>query len=270
MTDIRNPGAAPRADSHPGTAATPALPMARARAFQTRAQSLAAAGGVVAPIVALLGLFGSGVMPPDAADQTAQQIAEVYTTHGHIRIAGLLVGFLAIGLLGPLVTVISGQLRRIETAPHFGSTLQLVAGTVTWVLLSIPLLILVVAAYRTDRNPEITQALQDLGWILFLLPVAPFLVQNAVIALVILSDTDRRPIYPRWVAYANVFIGASFLPDLLLGYFFTGPLAYHGVFCFWIPTVTYGLWLVMMGVTTWQAVTRQGREPAPAASEAVA
>ena len=231
--------------------------------FQTRAQLVSAAGGLVAPVIALVGLFGSGTMPPDAANHSAAQIARVYTEHANIRMAGLLVAFLAIGLLGPLVTVISIQLRRIEAAPHLGATLQLVAGTVTWMFLSVPLLILFVAAYRADRNPEITQALHDLGWILFLIPVAPFVVQNSCIAAVILSDTSERPIYPRWIAYANVFIAISFLPDLLLGYFRTGPLAYQGVFGFWLPTVTYGLWLTIMGITTWQAIKRQDQDHTP-------
>lgn len=126
-----------------------------------------------------------------------------------------------------------------------------------------PLLILVVAAYRVDRNPEITQALHDLGWILFLIPIAPFILQNLIIATVILSDTNQRPIYPRWVAYANFLVGASFLPDLLLGYFTTGPLAYQGLFSFWIPTVTYGLWLNFMGLTSWWAIKRHSLEQAP-------
>ena len=243
----------------------PTASTGRATAFQNRAQLISAAGGLIAPVIALVGLFGSGIMPPDAANHSAAQIAQVYTEHSNIRMAGLLLGFVALGLLGPLVTVISVHLRRIEAAPHFGSTLQLVAGTVTWMFLSVPLLILFVAAYRAGRDPEITQALSDLGWILFLIPVAPFVIQNVIIAVVILSDTARRPIYPRWVAYANLFIGASFLPDLLLGYFRTGPLAYQGVFCFWIPTVTYGLWLNIMGITTWQAIKRHHREQTPSA-----
>jgi hypothetical protein len=231
----------------------------RAAAFQTRAQLIGAAGGLIAPVVALVGLFGSGVMPPDPANLSADQVAAAYAEHGGLRIAGLVIGFMAIGMVGPLVTVISIQLRRIEVAPYFGSTLQRVAGTVTWVMLTMPLLILLVAAFRPERNPEITQTLHDLGWILFLIPVAPFLVQNLAIAAVILSDSAERPRYPRWVAYANVLIAASFFPDLVLGYFTTGPLAYQGVFCFWIPTVTYGLWLNIMGFTTWQAIRHDSR-----------
>jgi hypothetical protein len=238
-------------------------PASHATAFQTRAQLISAAGGLVAPVISLVGLFGSGVMPPDAANRSAAQIAQVYTEHANIRMAGLLLGFLALGLLGPLVTVISIQLRRIEAAPYLGATLQLVAGTVTWMFLSVPLLILFVAAYRADRNPEITQALHDLGWILFLIPVAPFAVQNIIIAAVVLSDTTERPIYPRWIAYANLLIAASFVPDLLLGYFRTGPLAYQGVIAFWLPTITYGLWLPIMGITTWQAIKDQHRNHTP-------
>jgi hypothetical protein len=226
------------------------------RSLQTRAQLAAAASGLVAPVIALAAFFGTGVMPPEGAYRSADQISAFYADHRNALMAGLVIGFMTIGLVGPLVTAISLQLRRAEGDTPFGSTLQLVAGTVTWMFLSVPLLILFVAAYRADRNPEITQALHDLGWIVFLIPVAPFLIQNLAIALVIFSDPGARPVYPRWVAYANLFIALSFLPDLVLGYFRTGPLAYQGLFAFWIPTVTYGLWLNIMGVTTWRAIKR--------------
>lgn len=232
-------------------AATP-----RAGTGYRRAQLACAAGGVVAPPVALVALFGSGVMPPKAAHRSAAEIAAFYREHSDLRMAGLLVAFLAIGLLGPLVTVISLQLRRAEGDRPLGSLLQLVAGGATWVFLSIPLLILFVAAYRAGRSPETTQTLHDLGWILFLIPIAPFCVQNAAIAYAILTDAGPEPVYPRWLAWANLSIAFSFVPDLLLGFFRSGPFAYQGIFAFWIPTVTYGVWLNLMGVMTWRAVRR--------------
>lgn len=52
--------------------------------------------------------------------------------------------------------------------------------------------------------------------------------------------------YPRWLGYANVFIALSFVPDLLLGFFTSGPFACQGLLAFWIPAVTYGIWLNRM------------------------
>ncbi|MEA2172011.1 MAG: hypothetical protein QOF76_5311 [Solirubrobacteraceae bacterium] len=226
---------------------------------RTRAQLACAAVGFVVPVIALVGLFGSGIMPPKPAHSSAAEVAAFYSEHHGLRIAGLLVGFMAIGGMGPLITVISLHLRRAERGgPPLGSTMQLVAGGVTWVFLSIPLLILLVAAFRANRDPELTQTLHDLGWILFLIPIAPFMVQNFAIAYVIFTDPGPEPIYPRWLGYANVFIALSFVPDLLLGFFKSGAFAYQGVFAFWIPTVTYGVWLNLMGLLTWVAIKRAG------------
>jgi hypothetical protein len=240
-----------------------------------RLQAVCAVGGLVAPGVALIALFGSGMMPPQHANDSAADLAAFYGHHSDLKMAGLLVAFLAIGLLGPLVTVITLQLLRIEGRHPIMAFLQMVAGGVTWTFLSIPLLILFVTAYRPGRDPEITQALHDLGWILFLIPIAPFVVQNIAIAVAVLSDDavdDSARVYPRWVAWANLLIGASFLPDALLGFFKVGPFAYHGLVSFWIPTVTYGLWLAIMAITTLRAVRHEARleaatpapEPAPA------
>jgi hypothetical protein len=80
-------------------------------------------------------------MPPKPAHESAVEIAAFYAQHSELRMAGLLVAFLALGCVGPLVTVISLRLRRAERGgPAVGSLLQAVAGGVTWVFLSIPLI----------------------------------------------------------------------------------------------------------------------------------
>jgi hypothetical protein len=235
-----------------------------------RLQVACACGGFVAPPLALLALFGAGVFPPQAAHDSAASIARFYAHHSQLKMAGLFVGFMAIALLGPLVTVITLQMLRIEGRRPLLSFLQLLAGAVTWVFLSVPLLILFVAAYRAHRDPQLTQTLHDLGWILFLIPIGPFIVQNLAIAAAILTDDPDRPVFPRWVAYCNVVIATSFLPDALLGFFKAGPFAYQGLFAFWVPTVTYGLWLNIMAFATRRAVLDEIRleaQPLPAQAE---
>lgn len=228
-----------------------------------RFQLLCSWGGFIAPVVALAGLFGSGAMPPQHANRSATTIANFYSTHTNLKMAGLLVGFLAIGLLGPLVAVITVQMLRIESRHPILSFLQMICGGVTWMFLSIPLLIMFVAAYRVGaREPEVTQTLNDLGWVLFLMPIAPFCLQNLVIAAAVLTDDHQRPIFPRWVGWSNLLIGASFVPDLLLGFFRVGPFAYHGLASFWIPTVTYGLWLNIMAYATRRAIQDEIRQEA--------
>jgi hypothetical protein len=45
---------------------------------------------------------------------------------------------------------------------------------------------------------------------------------NLALGLAILSDTRSSKIFPRWLGYYNIFVGLSFLPDLLVPFFKTG------------------------------------------------
>jgi hypothetical protein len=234
----------------------------------SRLQLACTSGAFVAPVVALIAFFGSGVFPPHAAWHSAANVARFYRHHSELKMVGLFVGFVAISLVGPLIAVISLQLLRIEGRHPIMAFLQLVAGAVTWAFLAIPLLIMYAAAYRAGRDPHLTQTLHDLAWILFLIPIGPFIIQNLAIAAAIFYDDAPASVYPRWVAWMNLLVAASFVPDALLGFFKHGPFAYQGVFGFWVPTVTYGAWLVIMGYTTRLAVLQERSAPSdvPAAS----
>jgi hypothetical protein len=64
--------------------------------------------------------------------------------------------------------------------------------------------------------------------------------------MVVLQDTSGRPLFPRWIAYFNIWIAISFVPTGLVAFFKTGPFTWHGLIGFWIPTISYGTWFVVM------------------------
>ncbi|HEX4107005.1 MAG TPA: hypothetical protein VHX88_02660 [Solirubrobacteraceae bacterium] len=64
------------------------------------------------------------------------------------------------------------------------------------------------------------------------------------------------PVYPRWVAWCNLYIAASFTARLLPDRTVRLP----GLFACWIPTVTYGLWPNPMAFTTRRAVLAEMRQ----------
>src|SRR5581483_6094017 len=168
---------------------------------------------------------------------------------------GLYVGMFGMSLIAPIVVVIGLQLRRIDGVRPGWTWLQLIAGCGTFIFTQLPMLILIVASYRPGRSPEITQTLNDLGYVLFLTDVPPFVLQNIAIAFAVLGDRGARRVYPRWVGYFNLWVAASFVPATLIGFFKFGPFAVHGLLSFWIPTFIYGLWSMVMGYATWQAIT---------------
>lgn len=168
-----------------------------------------------------------------------------------------------VSLIGPLVALITIQMLRMERdRPPTLAILQAVSGSVTWVMLMVPMIILNVAAFRPDRSPELTQLLTDLAWLLFLTPVAPFLIQNFAIGAAVLGDHSAAPVFPRWVGYANFWTGLLFVPALLAFFFKSGPFAWHGIFVFYLGTVVYGTWVLVMSTVLLRAVREQVRHSA--------
>jgi hypothetical protein len=228
-------------------------------------QLLCTWGAPVTVVFDLIGWLIAGIIPrPPAASDTPEQIVAWYAHNPTAVRAGLLIALLGVCGVGPLMAVISTQMMRIEGRRPVLSLLQLAAGVVTWVMLFIPMLIMNVAAFRPDRSPEITMALTDLAWILFVTPIGPFIVQNLAIALAVFSDQTTPPVFPRWVGYANIWVALLFCPAAAAYFFKTGPLAWQGIFAFWLGLVMYTIWAFIMFITLRRAI-RTDEEPSPVA-----
>ena len=110
------------------------------------------------------------------------------------------------------------------------------------------------AAFRPGRSPEITQALVDLGWLLFITPIAPFILQYLTLAIAIFADHRAQPAFPRWAGYLQLWISITFLPALAAYFMKRGPLAWKGLFVWWIPFVAFTAWFFIMIALTRRAV----------------
>ncbi len=209
-----------------------------------------AMAGPVAIIVALIGWLIAGILPkPPAADLSAEATVAFYTDNPTMVRAGITIAIFGLSGLGILSAAIAVRLLGAEGRHPVLSFTQLVAGTVTWVLLIFPMIIMNVAAFRPERSPELTVMLTDLAWIAFVPPVAPFVVQNVCIAAVIMMDNRETPVFPRWVAYVNLWVAFLFLPGVLSYFFHSGPFAWQGIFSFWLALTAYATWAFIMGFT---------------------
>lgn len=225
-----------------------------------RPQLWCAACGFVFPLLVLLALFGTGVLPPQSPNHSAEQIAAWYQQDNTLKLAGFAGAAVGLGLLIPLTVAITVQMFRIEGRSPVMSLLQFAGGTFTWVITIIPMIILCAAAYRPGRDPEITQTISDLGWIMFFMGFAPFAVQDVAIAVAVLGDRSADPVFPRWVAWFNLWIAFLFIPAVVIPFFKVGPFTYRGLLAFWIPTVVYGLWAMVMAWVTRRAILQQAAE----------
>jgi hypothetical protein len=151
-------------------------------------------------------------------------------------------------------------MRRTERDFPVLTATQLVAGAVTVVFLTVPVLIWTVAAFRPERTPELIQLMSDFGWIMLIMTFPPFFVQLVAIGLAIVSDNHERPVFARWLGYFNIWVAILFLPGGLITFFKSGPFAWNGLLAFWLPLTVFFLWYIVM----FFALIRAIRQPSTA------
>ncbi|OBI87938.1 hypothetical protein [Mycobacterium sp. 1245805.9] len=204
-------------------------------------------------------LLFPGFNPPMSPSMSAGQVAAFYRDPAHlpqIRYSMIVFNWFGVCLV-PVLVLIALQIRRMaHRTPIFsyamlgcvsgGPTLFLVAN-VCWLL----------AAFRPERSPELTQLLNDFGWITFTI-VVPFLIgQSVILAVAIYFDDQPQPIFPRWVAHFNLLVAAALVPASFVGVSLTGPLAWDGFLTFWVKNVAIAVWIIVMGLVLGQAIYRE-------------
>ncbi|KUI34275.1 hypothetical protein AU194_18025 [Mycobacterium sp. GA-2829] len=218
-------------------------------------------------VVTLTGWLIAGILPvPLGSSSTTEEVVGFYAND--IRVLfGLVIAQLGICLVFPLIGLIGYRMLRIEGRHPLLTFIQLVTGAATGVLLFLPMLLMAVIAFRPDRHPELTVTLNDMAWLIFITPIAPFIIQNIVIGTAILRD--KRATLPRWVGYTNFWVAALFLPDPLAFFFHGGPFSWRGVFVFWLALTAYSVFLIVMGVVL-RAAALKADDPESEADAAAA
>jgi hypothetical protein len=197
-------------------------------------------------------LFGIGywaiahLVPPPSPLKTPAEVAAFYSHDTNYLRSGLLISLAGVPLQLPFVTAISRQLRRIEGEAATLAVIQLAAGALGVLILTFPFILMEAIAFRPERNPDVTQGLNDVAWTAFLGVFFVAVLQNIAISLAILSDGNQEPILPRWLAYFNIFVALSFIPAGLLFFLKSGPFAWPGVFVWWIPAILFFVWYLVM------------------------
>lgn len=187
--------------------------------------------------------FGAFVLahfiPPVKPHASAAEIAQHYRDHTTgIRVGGVVM-LLSGMFYAAFTAVMSAQMRRIPGVHRAAVYTQLAAGAFACVTFLVPAMLLEVAAFRPERAATDTQMLNDFFWIFLVMPWPPFLTQNWAFAYAIFADPRERPLFPRWLAYVNIWAPIIFSPSVLLPFFKSGPFSWAGIFVFWIPAVVF-------------------------------
>ncbi|WP_182379446.1 hypothetical protein [Nocardioides sp. WS12] len=193
------------------------------------------------------GLLG-GFIPLVPATDSAAQVAQHYANNQALHLTGLTIAMAGAFLTLPFSLVVSLQLRRAERGFPVMSVLQFASGIIVTMVLTVPIVFFMVGAFRPERPAEITLALNDLSYILLIIPWPPVVGQLVAIAIATLGDRSPEPVFPRWVAWFSLWLAFLVLPATLIAFFADGVFAWTGLIGFWIPAAAFGAWYLVM---TW-------------------
>jgi len=223
------------------------------------------------PVVALVWLSAfllfPGFVHPMSPTLTAEEVAAFYRDPENlprIRYGMILFNWFAVGFV-PILALVALQIRRMaHRTPIFSyATLACAAGGPTVFLMAN--LFWLLAAFRPERDPQLTLLFNDLAWVTFSSQVGFLIAQSVILALAIHLDRQERPVFPRWVAHFNLVVAALLTPAAFVGAAMTGPIAWDGAATFWVRNAAVGVWIVGMAVALRAAILRQRAEESVAA-----
>ncbi len=207
-------------------------------------------------------LLFPGFVPPMSPTLSAEQVAAFYRDPENlprIRYSMIVFNWFAVGLI-PILALIALQIRRMaHRTPIFSYAMIACAAAGPTIFLMANLFWLL-AAFRPERDPQLTLLLNDLAWVTFSSQVGFLIAQSVILALAIYLDRHERPVFRRWVAHFNLVVAALLAPAAFVGAALTGPIAWDGLLTFWVRNVAIGAWIVVMAVVLGRAIQRQRAE----------
>lgn len=218
------------------------------------------------PLVIAVCVLGMAVFPrfapPPSAALDPEAMAAVIRDHATGIRVGMMLMVIGAAFLGVFFAAISSQLRRIEGPRPTLTYAQLLLGGCFVVEIIFPLMAVQVAAYRPERADELQRLLTDYGFLTFFGVASTAIVQFCIIGAAIMQDSRPVPVFPRWAGYLSIWAGLMFAPGTVCVFFKTGPLAWNGLFIFWVPFGAFFVWLVVMTRLLFAAVEHETAEGA--------
>lgn len=207
-------------------------------------------------VVLLFGGWGliGGFIPLIPPSYSAEQVASAYGDGENWHRVGALLGLIGIFLTIPFFFAISMQMRRAERRIPSLSILQFASGVIVTVVLIIPVLLFIGGLFRPERPAELTKLVNDLSYVMLILPWPPILGQLGALATAIFTDKNAEPVFPRWFGYYNVWVAVLLLPASMIIFFKSGPFAWTGLIGFWIPAAVFGTWYLVTAALLLRAI----------------
>lgn len=213
--------------------------------------------------IALLPLAGF-VPPPTPQMSGAQLMAEFGPRLGWVKL-GIVVGIISGSLMVPWSAVVALQIARMEEGRRvpLWAIFAFGAGMVNAVAFVLPFIFWAGAFYRPDRSPELVQLINDLGWLSLLMYFPTFSMQLFCVAMAGFTQRQGPEVFPRWFLYLNLWMATIGAIGVAVIFFFSGPLAWNGIFAFWIPIGSYGPFLIVTFIMFYRTIVAQKDQYVP-------
>ncbi len=212
-------------------------------------QKTMAWSGAAFVVLVFTGFLMTGLIPPLAPTKTAGEVAQFWSTNTGLKRCGLVVMLAAAGLQAPFGALVAVRLKYLEGRYSPLTYVQIVATGLAVMAIVLPVFAFAAASYRPERDPQITQALNDLGWLPFVMNWPAATMQSLAIGFAIFGYRGARPVFPRWLGYFNFWCAFLFAAGGLVVLFKTGVFAWNGLLAFWLVAVFFGVYFLVM---TWQ------------------
>src|SRR5262245_41475558 len=223
------------------------------------------------PLFAVMWLIGGGPLsffilpPPSAADTALETVANYTDRLTAIRVGCIFMIFSSAiyCVWAVVVTLYTRESEGHRPALFWIQMLSLAACEVVVLMIGF---FWGVAAFRAgDVSPEVTQALNDLGWFGVLFTGAPFAAYCGALGVSILIDRSKRPYFPRWVGYYNLFVMTWMIEAAGIILFKHGAFSQNGLMVFYVPMIAFFTWILVMSYMAIRAVNRERDELAAGA-----
>lgn len=196
-------------------------------------------------------------IPPPSPALAADELAQIFIDRKiPIRI-GTLIQCICYSFWGTWAIAIVACIRRMERGiPIISYAAIANAGGAYVFFLLMPITWAMMAFRPEEMDPAFLQIMNDWVWFIFILSWPPFAIFMIFIAVAIFRDHNVPAVYPRWVAFFNLWTAVLISPAALIEFVKTGPFAYDGLISFWFIYIVFFGWIVVMSVVTVQALSR--------------
>ena len=228
--------------------------------FDERWQRVFAASGLGFAVFTGAGLEGCWPQPP-SFHMTAQQTAEFYVAHQSGFRAGITLCTIGMAFLLAWTIQYGYMLWQLSAASEDSRSPVLVAVTMlslaaSPILLSFDLAIFGVAAFRpASTSPDVTRALSDIAWLGSELIWPMLAVGMALGGVLMLRTRHQQGGFPAWMGYYSLVcfvLEFGQIPNIMET---RGPFSGRGIFAWYLPTLSWGVWALAIGVWMWRTLT---------------